>query len=404
MPINQSHKRFATILTVILAGLVALSPLAIDTYLVAMPAMAVFFGVEINIIELTITLYFLGFAIGNFFGGPLSDAFGRKTIALTGVIIYGLSAFFISISPRIEYVLALRILQAFGGGFATVTANVMVRDWYSGKKVASIITVMSMIMMLAPLLAPVLGTVIVTNTSWKGVFVFLYLFAILMLLIISILLPESRKKELITKHLTTSQFFEKYKIFFSDKSAVLLLFSVSFSMVGLYVYLPTASFIFMEYFDVSTVRFPLVFAGIVSLNILFSFANTQLLKRYSPRQILRVGLALQLLGGIILTSIVLSGQDNVVNIFLSLMLFIGSLGLVFGNGSAAILNINPKVSGSANATLGITRFLLSFVIGSTIAIFHTGDLIPVAVTMLCCSIMANLLFIYFRRKATPISE
>lgn len=404
MPISPSHKRFATTLTIILAGLVALSPLAIDTYLVAMPAMAIFFGVEINIIELTITLYFLGFAIGNFFGGPLSDAFGRKTIALIGVVIYGLSAFLISISPSIEYVLALRVFQAFGGGFATVTANVMVRDWYSGKKVASIITIMSMIMMLAPLLAPVIGTVIVTNSSWKGVFVLLYLFALLMLLVILFTLPESRHKELISKRLTRTQFFEKYKIFFSDSSAVLLLFSVSFAMVGLYIYLPTASFIFMEYFNVSTVRFPLVFAGIVSLNILFSFANTQLLKRYTPRQILRIGLALQLLGGIILSSIVLSGHDNVTNIFLSLMLFIGSLGLVFGNGSAAILNINPKVSGSANATLGITRFILSFVIGSIIALFHTGDLIPVSVTMLCCSFVANILFIFFRRQALTYGE
>lgn len=402
MLIHPSNKRFATIITVILAGLVALSPLAIDTYLVAMPAMAIFFGVEINIIELTITLYFFGFAIGNFFGGPLTDAFGRKKIALIGVVIYGLSAFLISISPRIEYVLALRIVQAFGGGFATVTANVMVRDWYSGKKVASIITVMSMIMMLAPLLAPVIGTVIVTSTSWKGVFVFLYLFSIFIFATLIFFLPESREKSLITKKLTRDQFFHKYKIFFSDKSAVLLLFAVSSSMVGLYIYLPTASFIFMEYFEVSTVRFPMVFASIVSLNILFSFANTQLLKRYTPRQILRVGMGLQLLGGAMFATIALTGSETLINVILSVMIFIGSLGLIFGNGSAAILNINPKVSGSANATLGITRFLLSFVIGSIIALFHTGDLIPVAVTMFCCALMANLLFIAFRRHVKAI--
>jgi DHA1 family bicyclomycin/chloramphenicol resistance-like MFS transporter len=399
MPILQSNKHFATIITIILAGLVALSPLAIDTYLVAMPSMAEFFGVKINIIELTITLYFLGFAFGNFIGGPLSDAFGRKTLALTGVIIYAFSAFLISISPRIEYILALRVLQAFGGGFATVTANVIVRDWYSGKQVARIITIMGMIMMLAPLLSPVLGTIIVTHSSWKGVFVFLYIFAVLTFITILTILPESREKGLITRKLTSSQFFGKYKAFFSDKSAVVLLFSLSFAMVGLYIFLPTASFIFMEYFDVETTRFPLVFAGIVSLNVLLAFVNTKLLKRFSPTDILRVGLVLQLLGGISFVTIVLTGYDSVVSVFLSIMLFIGSLGLVFGNGSAAILNINPKVSGSANATLGITRFLLSFIIGSLIAIFHTGDLIPVSITMLTCSILANVLFIFFRKVA-----
>lgn len=397
MSLHHSHKRFAAIITVILAGLVAVSPLAIDTYLVAMPQMANFFGVEINIIELTITLYFLGFALGNFIGGPLTDAFGRKKIALIGISIYGLSALLIAISPRIEYVLALRVLQAFGGGFATVTANVMVRDWYGGKRVAKIITVMSMIMMLAPLVAPVLGTILMTTFSWKGIFIFLFIFAAVMFTVLIFIIPESRDKKLITKELTTSQFFEKYKIFFSDKSAVILLFSVSTAMVGLYVYLPTASFIFMEYFGVSTVRFPMIFAGITSLNIIFSFINTQLLKRYMPKQILRVGMGLQMLGGLAFVTLVLTGTETLITVFLSIMLFIGSLGLIFGNGSAAILNINPKVSGSANATIGITRFFLSSIIGSIIAIFHTGNLIPVALTMLCCSLVANLLFVAFRR-------
>jgi len=402
MPLHPSNKRFATLITVVLAGLVAVSPLAIDTYLVAMPAMAEFFGVEINIIEFTITLYFLGFAIGNFVGGPLTDAFGRKTIALVGITIYGLSALLISMSTHIEHVLILRVFQAFGGGFATVTANVMVRDWYSGKRVASIITVMSMIMMLAPLLAPMIGTLIVTTSSWKGVFVFLTIFSTFMFVVLVFLIPESREKALITRRLTASQFFEKYKIFFSDRSAVLLLFAVSTSMVGLYVYLPTASFIFMEYFGVSTVRFPMLFAGITSLNILFSFVNTQLLKRFMPRQILRVGMGIQLFGGTAFVALVLTGTETLLTVFLSIMLFIGSLGLIFGNGSAAILNINPKVSGSANATIGITRFFLSSIIGSIIAMFHTGNLKPVAITMLCCTVVANLLLLAFQRHIKHI--
>lgn len=398
MPLQHSSKHFVSILTVVLAGLVALSPLAIDTYLVAMPAMATFFGVQINIIELTITLYFLGFALGNFFGGPLSDSFGRKTIALIGIVIYGLSAMLISISPKIEYILALRVLQAFGGGFATVTANVMVRDWYSGKQVARIITIMGMIMMIAPLLAPVIGTFIVSYSSWKGVFIFLYLVAIIMFVVLLTSIPESRPKELLTKRLTPSQLVDKYKVFFANKNAVTLLFAVSFSMVGLYVYLPTASFIFMEYFGVSMVHFPLFFAGVISLNVLLSFVNTYLLRHYTPRQILRFGLALQLLGGIAFATVVLTGHATITSVFLSIMLFIGSLGLVFGNGSAAILNINPEASGSANATLGITRFILSFFIGSVIALFHTGNLIPVAVTMCICSLIANILFAFFRKQ------
>lgn len=398
MILNKRNKNFAAIVTVLLAGLVALSPFAIDTYLVAMPSMASYFGVEINIIQLTITLYFLGFAIGNFFGGPLSDAFGRKTIALIGIGIYGLSAFLITISPSIEYVLVLRILQAFGGGFATVTANVMVRDWYEGRKVARIITIMSMIMMLAPLFAPLIGTLIIKYSTWTSIFVFLYLFAIALFAIIITLIPESRDKALITKRLTGTQLLDKYRSFFSDSLSVILMFSISCAMAGLYVFLSTSSFIFMDYFGVAESKFPLIFGGIISLNVVMALANTFLLKWYTPRQILHVGLIIQLVAAIGLATQAIAGIETLLSIIVNLMLFIGSLGLIFGNGSAAILNINPKVSGSANATLGITRFLVSFVIGSLISIFHTGSLKPAMIAMLSCSLFANGLYLWIRRK------
>ena len=398
MILDKSNKRFTGIITILLAGLVALSPLAIDTYLVAMPAMADFFGVEINIIQLTITLYFLGFAIGNFFGGPLSDSFGRKTIALLGIGIYGLSAFLITISPSIEYVLVLRILQAFGGGFATVTANVIVRDWYNGRQVARIITIMSMIMMLAPLFAPLIGTLIVKYSVWKNIFVFLYLFSIALFVVIISLVPESRDKALITKRLTGSQLIGKYRAFFSEPLSVILMFSISFAMSGLYVFLSTSSFIFLEHFGQPEQKFPLIFGGIVSLNVLMALTNTFLLKLYSPRQILHVGLMIQLVAAFGLVYQAITGVATFISVFLNLMLFIGSLGLVFGNGSAAILNINPKVSGSANATLGITRFLLSFIIGSLISVFHTGSLTPIMLAMLACSLIANGLYLWIRRR------
>jgi len=385
-------------MTIILAILVALSPFAIDTFLVAMPDMAEFFGVEINIIQLTITMYFLGFAIGNFLGGPLTDAFGRKTIALIGIAIYGLSAFLITISTKIEYVLALRILQAFGGGFATVTANVIVRDRYEGRQVARIITVMSMIMMLAPLFAPLIGTVILHRFAWKGIFVFLYLFAILIFTLLLVMIPESRPKELITRHITGQQLLSKYKVFFSDPLSVTLMFSISFAMAGLYVFLSTSSFIFLKYFGIESAQFPIVFGSIISLNILMSLLNTLLLKRFSPRQMLQVGLLIQLTAGLGLAVQSLTGWASLYSIIINLMLFMGSLGLIFGNGSATILNINPKVSGSANATLGITRFVISFFIGSIISIFQSKTLVPIMVAMLCCSLISNLLYFTIRKK------
>ena len=381
-----------------LAALVTLSPFAIDSYLAAMPIMSDFFGVPINVVELTITSYFLGFALGNFIGGPLSDSFGRKPVALTGVLLYAVASVIITRSGNIEQVIILRVLQAFGGGFATVTANVFIRDWFSGKDLAKLLTVVSMMMMLAPLFAPVIGTLLVEWNGWKGVFYFLFIFAIVLFIIFFILIPESREKKMITRKVTSEQMFGKYKVFFSHKPSVITLFAVSFSMSGMYIFLTAASFIYIKYFNVSTSQFPLVFGANVLLNIVLSFLNTFLLKKYKPMHILRVGLLIQLLAGILLFVTVMAETPSFVLVFVGIVVFIGSLGLIFGNGTAVILNHNPNVAGSANATIGIMRFVLSFVIGSLIALFHTENLIPIGTGMFVCTVIGNLLYSIVMRQ------
>ncbi|GAF03658.1 multidrug effflux MFS transporter [Saccharicrinis fermentans] len=391
------HKRKPLLLTVMLAALVTLSPFAIDSYLAAMPMMATFFGVHGSVIELTITLYFLGFALGNFLGGPLSDSFGRKPIAVLGVAIYGISALLIPLCDHIELILILRFTQAFGGGFATVTSNVFIRDWFTGKEVARFVTIISMMMMLAPLFAPVIGAFLIEHQGWQGVFYFMFAFSVLLWISFFILIPESREKALITKKVSVKQLFEKYKIFFSDKQSVIMLFAISFSMAGLYIFLTGASFIYIEFFGVETASFPFLFGANVVLNILLSLVNTMLLKKKKPGFLLGIGMLLQLMAGVTLFIVVRQSAPSFEWVFACIVVFVGSLGLIFGNGTAAILNINPHVSGSANATIGITRFVLSFIIGSIMALFRTDNLIPIGTAMFCCTFIGNILYVWARK-------
>lgn len=392
--VNKSNSK---IIILLLAALIALSPFAIDSYLSAMPSMATFFGVDINVVELTITLYFLGFSVGNFFGGPLSDAFGRKPIALTGVVFYGLSALAIPFCTSIEPVLGLRILQAFGGGFASVTVNLFIRDWYKGEKVAKFITVTTMIMMLAPLFAPVFGSALIHFKGWQGVFFFLFIWAVILFTLFYVLIPESRAEHLKTKTIDVKQIVNKYKVFLSDRKSVVMLMAISFPVSGLYIFITSSSFIYLEYFKVSQAQFPLIFGANILLNILLSLLNTYLLKFYKPKRLLQIGLYMQLLAGFLLFLTLQFGYVSFWSVFALIVFYIGSLGLIFGNGTAMILNINPEVSGSANATLGIFRFLLGFASGTLLAIFHSEDLVPIGLAMFSCSLIGNLFFIMSRK-------
>ncbi len=346
MLLKTKNKYFVPIVSVILAILSAMSPFAIDTYLSAMPDMANAFGVSISKVQITVTLYFLGFALGNFIGGPLSDSFGRKRIAITGIVLYGLSAILISFTLKIEYVWLLRFTQAFGGGFGTVTAMVFVKDWFDGRQVARMATIIGMIMMLAPLFAPIIGTLLVQRYEWYGIFYFMALFALLLLVLVGFVIPESRSRKYITKRLTTKQLFEKYVPFFKSREAVLMLLTVSFSSAGLFVFITEASFMYITYYGFEVRMFPLLFGANVILQIILSFSNTIFLKKYKPENLLRKGMQLQLLAGLVLALVMLVMDKPLFEIvFPSIILFIGSLGLIFGNGTAIILNLLPKISG-----------------------------------------------------------
>lgn len=396
MSLTRTSKYFVPSITVLLAFLTAMSPFATDTYLSAMPSMANYFGVKINLVELTLTLYFLGFATGNFFGGPLSDSFGRKKIALLGVILYGISAALISISSKIEYLWIFRFTQAFGGGFASVTSMVFVRDWFEGRQVAKMATIIGMIMMLAPLFAPVIGGALLLLFNWQAIFHFMMSYAILLFTIFYFLMPESRDKKLITKKITIHQFVNSFIIFFSNKKAVFILLTISSAVAGMFTFLTGASFMYMEYFGISEKIFPLLFGANIVLNVILSLLNTNLLKRHEPEKMLKVGLAIQIVSGfIMLITILICKVPSFWIVFISVVFFMGSLGLIFGNGTAIILNLLPQISGSANALIGVSRFSFSFITGSLLALFHANNLLPISSIMFTCSVIANIYFLMF---------
>jgi len=398
MTIQKTSKYFIAVTSVLLAFLTALSPFGIDTYLSAMPVMAKSFGVNIHLIEITLTLYFLGFAIGNVFGGPLSDSFGRKKVALTGVLLYGLSSAGIPFSPNVEMVWALRVTQAFGGGFASVTAMVFVRDWFEGKQVAKLATLIGMIMMLAPLFAPVIGSFLLDWGGWHAIFFFLATYAVVLFFIFLAVMPESRHHAHLTHRVTKEQLIGKYRIFFQHRKAVMMLLTISFATAGMFTFITSSSFIYIEYFGFTHRVFPLLFGANVILYIALSLLNNWLLKNKEPEQMMKLGLILQLIGGIFMLVGVLLPTPPFAIVFGAIVLFVGSLGLIFGNGTAVILNLMPEISGSANATIGVSRFILSFIAGTIPALFQTGTLVPIGVVMFSLSVLANLFYVFFKRS------
>lgn len=180
----------------ILAGLTALAPLATDAYLPAIPTIARDLGHSVHDVELSISLFLAGFSIGQLLGGPFSDHFGRRLSIFIGLGLFATGSLAIFFTPSIEWLWALRVIQALGGGLTVVNTPAIVRDLSSGKESARTLSRMAVILMLAPLLAPLFGSLILQTLGWPMIFGALFIYALMLAITIHRVLPETRRVQL----------------------------------------------------------------------------------------------------------------------------------------------------------------------------------------------------------------
>jgi DHA1 family bicyclomycin/chloramphenicol resistance-like MFS transporter len=157
-------------LVVLIALLSAFVPLSTDLYLPALPGMSIYFGVSTDRINLTLTAFFIFYALGTLIWGPFSDHFGRKPILISGLGLYVISSAFCAFMWSIDGLILCRIFQAIGGSAAGAVATAIVKDVYSGRKRGSVLAIVQSMVLISPAVAPVLGAFLLRVMSWRGVF------------------------------------------------------------------------------------------------------------------------------------------------------------------------------------------------------------------------------------------
>lgn len=180
-------------LIILISILSSVAPMGVDTYLPSIPEIAKYFDVNIHKVELSLSIFLIGFAIGQIFGGPISDRYGRRVGSIVGLLGYALFSFLIIFSSSIYELWIYRFLEAFFGGITVVNATAAVRDRFSGQEAAKVFSLIGMVRSLAPLLAPVFGAAIIHFFPWEGIFVFLTIYALIVAFFIYKDLPEDRK-------------------------------------------------------------------------------------------------------------------------------------------------------------------------------------------------------------------
>ena len=387
-------------------ALAALGPLSIDAYLPGIPAMAGAFGVSVVALQNTLNVFLVGYAIGQFFGGAMSDQIGRKRVGYAGLAVYLLTSVAIAFASSVEQMLTLRFFQAVGGGFSTVICMATVRDIYPVEQLGRRFATVTMVLLVAPLVAPALGAAVLPF-GWEMIFVLKAFYAGALLLAYSGLVPETRPGRLRNLSLRSvfRQCFDVVRRRVDNRRLpIRYATAMAFAAACMMIFVTNSSFIYMEYFGVGPTRFPMLFAlsvlGFMSMN-LFSMWR---LKSDNAGTFFRVGLTVQLVIVASLLAVVASGHAVLLTVVPFIVLAVSTLGLVGPAGSSRYMGFFRELAGSASSVYTTMMFLLGGTLGWLSGLLNDGTLEPIAVMMLVASLTANAISWGLPRRLAPVAQ
>ena len=368
----------------LLASILAITPLAIDLYLPAMPIMASELNTTMPMVQNSLSIYLLGYALGLLFFGPLADKYSRRLLVIIGLGGFIITSLILPLSQDIEYFLSLRFVQAFIGSAATVSVPGAIREYY-GKNMAKGFSYVSMIMMVAPMVAPTIGAILLALYNWQLIFYFLAAYSLAVLVMVFKYLPEAKNIE---KRQPMS-FITRYKIVLTHQKARLDLISSMMTSLAFFSYITAIPFIYLTVFETSEFTFSVLFAVNVIALMATHFINTKLVVRQGSRMMISYGLVLSVFASMGLV-IVSYWQLSLIFTLLTLMPLMGSISMISVNADSLVLVEFAEQSGTATAVIGTLRFGLGALAGPILAVFHDGTALPFALLM-ACSISVILL-------------
>jgi MFS transporter, DHA1 family, multidrug resistance protein len=378
----QSHNRY--LILIILGALSTISPFAIDMYLPAFPEIAAALHTSTARISLSLASYFAGLAAGQLFYGPLLDRFGRKLPLYAGMILFIAASMLCLCSRTVEWLIAMRFVQALGGCAAQVAAMAMVRDFFPVHETAKIISLLILILSASPLLAPSVGVFVAVHLGWQWVFIVLSLFVALMLAVCWWHLPQGHQPDR-TVSLRLRPIFDNYATVLKEPQFITYALAGAFAFSGLLVYVSSSPIIFMEVFRVSPQQFGAIFAGLSVGFIGSNQINVFLLRKFSSEQIFRGALLMECPVALLFLVGTMCGWFGLDATLVLLFISLSSLGLAYPNAAALALVPFDRNIGSASAMLGFLQIGVSGLASASIGIFDSHTMMPVALVLAATS-------------------
>jgi DHA1 family bicyclomycin/chloramphenicol resistance-like MFS transporter len=400
MPNSSSSQVGYAKLAVVLGILTAFGPLSIDMYLPGLPTIAQEFGTTTAVAQQTLSIFFLGLALGQTVYGPLSDRLGRRGPLLFGCALYTIACIGCAFAPTIQSLVFLRLAQALGGCAGIVITRSVVRDLFDQRESARMYSFLMLVMGLAPITAPLIGGQLLIHFGWRAIFFTLSFYGLVCILLTLFALPETLPPARRTRA-GLGAVLRVYGGLLKDPSYMGFALAGGLASAAMFAYISGSPFVFIELNGVAPERYGLIF-GINAIGLVSAAQlNRWLLTRYNALQILTTALAITASSGLLLLTITLLGIGGFAGMLVVLFVCIASTGLVGPNATAAAMAPFATRAGSAAALLGATQFVLGAGTGALIGLFHNGTALPMVGVVALCACGAWLVLHGLALRATP---
>ena len=343
-----------------------------------MPEIARIFAAPGSKVQLTLSIFLVGFALGQIIYGPLSDKYGRKPVLLGALLVFLGATLACSLAVSVNSLIAARFFQALGGSGAIVLTRAIIRDLYEGARAGRELSLVSATMALAPIAAPIMGGVLQTAFGWRASFFLLMAFALAAILIVWRWLPETNKQPS-PEPLSPVSIIRSFGSFLPNASFRAHLAIVTFSYMGLFAWISGVSFLLSDIYDLSALEIGVAFA----LTCLGFLAGTILAARIVTRigvhKTLGIGCTALALGGFGMLAVVALFPKSVLMLLVPVAIYLGGIGLALPQGVAGALTPFPKHAGTASSLLGFVQQTCAAALGILVGHMLGGSAWPVVI-------------------------
>lgn len=372
----------------ILGALSAFGPLAIDFYLPSFPTLAREFASDVDHVQLSLSAYFVGVALGQLVYGPLADRFGRRLPLLGGIALFTLASLACAMAGSLDQLIAARFVQALGGCAGMVIARAVVRDLCDPLASAKVFSQLMLVMGLAPILAPLAGGWLLEHASWRWIFISLTLLSGLSALGVALWLPETHRPQ--APHIPLRHAGRQYARLLGNRLFVSYALSGGLVMAGMFAYIAGSPYVFIELYGIPADRFGWVFGANAAGFILAAQVNALLMRYAGPEVWLSRIMILHLVASLVLLAVSAWQPPHLWPLLLPLFIGIASLGCLLPNASACAMSGQAAHAGSASALLGFIQFAIAGVSSALVGVLHDGSAWPMALVITMCAALALL--------------